>query len=148
MAIAPFDEHGFLPAAVHDCTLDEIKGRFGSFQLSDRRPALFEKLLEFIAEVKSATIAHFLLIDGSFATGKPDPNDIDLVLVLPVEHDLTGDLSVAEYNVLSKRRVQRRYGFDIVAVRSETVEYDEAVAFFMQVRHILALRKGILRSRL
>jgi hypothetical protein len=54
----------------------------------------------------------------------------------------------AQYTLISKRSVQRRYGFDIVAVRANSVEYDEAVAFFQQVRHQPALRKGILRLNL
>jgi hypothetical protein len=33
----------------------------------------------------------------------------------------------------------------MVVVREQTVEYDEAVAFFQQVRRQPALRKGILK---
>lgn len=148
MAIPLLDEHGFLPVGVHDCTWEEIKSRFGSFQVSDCRPKLLQKLQALVADVRSARIARWLLVDGSFATAKPDPNDIDLVLVLPFAHDLMADLSPAQYNLVSKRRVQRRFGFDIVAVRESTVEYDEAVAFFEQVRHEPALRKGIFRLSL
>lgn len=148
MPIPLLDRHGFLPAGVHDCTLDELKGRFGSFQISDQRPKLFQKFLALVAEAQAARFARCLLIDGSFVTAKPDPNDIDLVLVLPFAHDLIADLSPAQYNLVSKRRVQKRFGFDIVAVRENTVEYDEAVAFFEQVRHEPALHKGILRLSL
>ena len=85
------------------------------------------------------------MIDGSFVTGKPEPNDINLVLVLPFAHDVAADLSPAQYNLVSKRRVQSRFGFDIVVVREDTGELDEAVAFFQQVRYRPDLRKGILR---
>jgi hypothetical protein len=57
-------------------------------------------------------------------------------------------LSPAAYNVISKRRVQRRFGFDMVAVREGRTEVDDAVAFFQQVRQQPALRKGLLRVRL
>jgi hypothetical protein len=145
MPIPAFDEHGFLPLGVYDCTLAEIKARFGSFQATDQRPTLFQKLQALIAEARAAGFVRSLLIDGSFVTATPNPNDIDLVLVLPLGHDLTADLSPAQYNLVSKRRVQKRYGFDIVAVRESTLEFNEAVAFFQQVRHQPALRKGILR---
>jgi len=49
---------------------------------------------------------------------------------------------------VSSRSVRRRYGFDIVVVREYTVEYEEAVAFFQQVRGQPALRKGILKLTL
>jgi len=42
MPIPALNEHGLLPAGIHDCTLDELKSRFGSFQISDRRNQLFE----------------------------------------------------------------------------------------------------------
>jgi hypothetical protein len=145
MPIPPLDAHGLLPVGVHDCTLEEVKARFGAFQHSDQRPQLFQKLQALVAEASAAGFARSLLIDGSFATTKPNPNDIDLALVLPRTHDVRVDLPPAQYNLVSRRRVQKRYGFDIVAVRENTSEFDEAVAFFQQVRHQPDLRKGILR---
>ena len=148
MPIPPFDKSGLLPAGLHDCTLNEIRERFGAFQINDQRPELFQKFLAFAAEVKGAQFVRCLLVDGSFVTAKACPNDIDLVIVLPFTHDLKSDLSPAQYNLVAKRSVQRRYGFDIVAVRENTVEYDEAAAFFQQVRGQPALRKGLLRLAL
>jgi len=148
MPIPAVDEHGLLPMGVHDCTLEEMRLRFGSFQTTDRRPNLFQKLCALVAEAQAARFARCLLIDGSFVTANPDPNDIDLVLVLPRPHDLEADLSPAQYHLVSKRSVQRRYNFDIVAVRENTLEYDEAVAFFQQVRGQPTLRKGLLRLAL
>ena len=148
MPIPPLDEHGLLPAGVHDCTLEEIRARFGSFQGTDRRTRLFQKLQELVAEARAVKFCRSLLVDGSFVTAKLDPNDIDLVLVLPLDHDIKADLTPAAYALVSKKRVQKRYGFDIVSVREQTLEYDEAVAFFHQVRGKRALRKGILRLQL
>ena len=148
MPIPAFDNHGFLPDGIHDCDLREIKARFGLFQFSDRRPILFSKLESFIAEAKRAQLGRWVLIDGSFATSQPQPNDIDIVLTVSFAHDFSADLSPAHYNLVSKRRVQRRHGFDIVVVREETSEYDEAIAFFAQVRRAPELRKGILRLTL
>jgi len=43
-----------------------------------------------VAEAQAARFARCLLVDGSFVTIKPDPNDIDLVLVLPFFEQVRG----------------------------------------------------------
>ena len=48
-----------------------------------------------------------LVINGSFVTAKPHPNDIDLIVVLPAGHDFRADLGVSEYNVVDRSRVRR-----------------------------------------
>ena len=148
MAIPSLDSEGFLPVGVHDCTWDDVKARFGTFQHSDRRPSLWGRLQSLVKEVRAAEFGLWLLIDGSFVTAKTEPNDIDLVLVLPTAFDLRSDLPPAQYNLVSKRRVRERFGFDIITVREKTLEYEEAVAFFQQVRGERSLRKGILRIAL
>jgi hypothetical protein len=148
MSIPSLDSDGFLPVGVHDCTFDEIKTRFGVFQGNERRPALTRKLESFIAECRAAGFVRFLLVDGSFVTASTLPNDIDLVLVLTLAHDLRADLPPKDYNLVSKKNVRKRFGFDIIAVREDTREYDEAVAFFQQIRGRRNLEKGILRLRI
>jgi hypothetical protein len=143
--IPALDENGYLPVGVHECTLRDIKERFGSFRSSDKRPALFKKLEEFVAEVRAAQFAVAILVNGSFTTARAEPNDIDVVLVLAKGHDVTANLPPRQYNLVSRSRVQRRFGFDILAVRDGTPELEEAVAFFMQVRGAPAARKGMLR---
>src|SRR5579862_4807221 len=145
MPIPAFDKDGFLPQGVHDCTFDEVKARFGAFQGSDRRPQLFQKLENLLRECRAAQLGQWLLVDGSFVTAKTDPNDIDLVLVLFRHFDVMADLPPLQYNLISKRAVQKRFGFDMIAVREESVEYAEAVNFFAQVRGAPTARKGILR---
>jgi hypothetical protein len=81
-------------------------------------------------------------------TAKPLPGDIDLVVVLVADHDFSADLSPRAYNVVSKKHVQKRFGFDIVTVREGTSEFEDAVAFFEQVRGDAVARKGLLRIRL
>src|SRR5438105_4983151 len=105
MPIPPLDEHGLLPTGIHDCTLDELRVRFGSFQDSDRRPQLFQKLQTLVAEARTAGFLRGLLIDGSFVTAKSNPNDIDLVIILPLAHDVGADLRPAQYALVSKKRV-------------------------------------------
>ena len=88
------------------------------------------------------------MIDGSFVTAEPEPNDIDLIVIIQGDYDFAVDLLPSQYNVVSKTRVRKRFGFDLVAVRENTAELDDAVAFFQQVRGRPGLRKGILKLTL
>jgi hypothetical protein len=100
MPIPPLDDEGFLPPGIHDCTLEEVGERFGTLRGSERRGRLFARLQDYVRDLRRTGLAIALLIDGSFVTGRPDPNDIDLVLVLKRYHDFTVDLRPFEYNTV------------------------------------------------
>ncbi len=97
MPIPSLNVDGLLPGGIFDCTLDEVRRRFGVFQESDRRPRLFARLEELLVAMRQSGIFEAILLDGSFVTGKPAPNDIDLIAVLPREHDFEAELSVSRY---------------------------------------------------
>jgi hypothetical protein len=65
MPIPPLDSRGFLPPGIHQCSLIEMKGRFGRFQKSDKRSYLFVRLESFSAEAKRAGIVSSIIVDGS-----------------------------------------------------------------------------------
>jgi hypothetical protein len=92
MPIPTLNPDGLLPVGIQDCTLDELKTGFGSFQGNDQRQLLFARLEGFLAEVRAAILVRSILVDGSFVTSKPDPNDIDLILIVASDHDFSGDL--------------------------------------------------------
>jgi hypothetical protein len=148
MAIPTFNEHGWLPEGIHDCRLEEVAERFATFQSSERRPQLWEKFVEFMSEAKACGLVEAVLVDGSFVTAKSDPNDIDLVLVVGASHDFAADLPPTHYGVLAQRRVRRRFGFDIVVVKTGTENLEQAAAFFQQVKQQPDVNKGILRISL
>ena len=85
MSIPALNQDGLLPEGIHDCTLEEIKARFGSFQATDQRPRLLARLESFLAEVRAAGLVRSVLVDGSFVTSKADPHDIDLVVVVAAD---------------------------------------------------------------
>ena len=80
--IPAFNDYGCLPDGIYDCTMDEAAERFGVFQGTDRRPQLWAGFTEFVREVKACGLVEAVIVDGSFVTSKPDPNDIDLLLVV------------------------------------------------------------------
>jgi hypothetical protein len=145
MPIPLFNDHGWLPDGVHDCTLDEAAARFGVFRGSDRRPLLWARFAEFMREARACRLAEAVLVDGSFVTAKPAPNDIDVVIVLAATHDLSADLPPAQYNLLAQHRVRKRFGLDLIVARGESEGLEQAVAFFQQVRQQPGAKKGLLR---
>lgn len=147
MPIPPLNEDGLLPPGIHDCSLRELGERFGTFHSTDRRPRLYEKLQEYLIQVRSTGLVVAIIVNGSFVTSKPDPGDIDLILVLSSNQAPRADLPPMVYNVVSERLVRRRYGFDVLVAREDAREYGRYVEFFQQVRGQPHLRKGVLRIR-
>lgn len=145
MPVPSLNEQGLLPSGIHDCSLDELQIRFGSFQETDRRILLFQKLVLLLQEVRASGIIEAVIVDGSFVTSKSSPGDIDLLLILPADCDERVELSFFQYNVIAKKRLKKRYGFDVFSVISGTTEYTNAVTFFGQVRDQAELCKGMLR---
>lgn len=125
---------GVLPQGVHGCTIEECEQAFGKFSRSDRRPRLTEALRRYARDAHASGIAAAVLIDGSYVTGKAEPNDVDIILVLRSNFDLGAELRPMEYNILSKRAVKRRYGFDVLPAIEGTEVYEEYLRLFSQVR--------------
>lgn len=143
--IPAFNDYGCLPEGIYDCTMDEAAQRFGVFQSSDRRPQLWDKFIEFMREAESCGLIDAVLLNGSFVTAENEPNDIDLVVIISSGHDFSAEFQPSEYNVLSKREVHRRFGFDLLVARSGSEEYRRYLEFFQQVRLEPGRKKGILR---
>jgi hypothetical protein len=152
--LPPLTEHRFLPPGVHDASLAEVEALFGAFQRTERRRRLFAKLREYVDEVGRATRAARVVVDGSFVMAAVDePDDIDIILVLPEDWDMSSELRPFEYNLISRRRTRRLYGFDVFAVRAASPEETNILEFFQQVGPKwrapfslpAGLRKGIIR---
>jgi hypothetical protein len=117
MPIPDLDENGLLPPGVFECNLSDVRKRFGAFQASDRRPRLFARLEDLVFEMGQSGLFESIVIDGSFTTGKNAPNDIDLVAIMPQEHDFERELSATEYAMVSRSLLRRRFGFDVVLAK-------------------------------
>ncbi|MEO7730958.1 MAG: hypothetical protein ABIY55_08315 [Kofleriaceae bacterium] len=79
MSIPALTSDGLLPEGIHAAALPEIEERFGS--QNARRVELFGKLTSFSTLARSFQLFSTMIVDGSFVTDKPDPGDIDVVLV-------------------------------------------------------------------
>ena len=143
--IPPLTEDGLLPSGVHTTTFVELKSRFGRFETSDRRTKLCLKLGQFIDEARRSGVVQFLIVDGSFVTAKEMPEDIDVIVVVPTQHDFSSPLPPDAYNVLSGKRVRARFGFDAFVAPDTGRAFQSWIEFFTQVKGRPELRKGILK---
>jgi Family of unknown function (DUF6932) len=148
MPIPALNAHGFLPEGLFDCTLPELRTRFGAFRGSDQRVRLFARLEELALAMQSSGLFEKLIVDGSFVTAKAVPNDIDIVAVLKSGHDFERDLPMSEYALVSRMLLRRRFGFDVIIAEPDSVLYRTYIEFFSRVRELPDVRKGLLRLRL
>lgn len=142
MSLPELNENGCLPSGIHDASLDELRERFGE---TSRRRALLKNLDQYLNELRKWPVAQAVIVDGSFVTEVEEPNDIDLVLILRDDYDLSRSVSPFEYNLRSRRRVQKIFGLDLFVVRPNSVDYDRFVDFFSQIRNQPGQTKGLVR---
>lgn len=86
MALPPLNDDGDLPPGVYRATLSEVIVRFGHG--TTRRAAVADRL-DRIYKLAASTgcLARFVVF-GSFVTSKPEPNDVDIVLIMEDEFDV------------------------------------------------------------
>jgi hypothetical protein len=87
-----FNEQGYLPPGIHPCTVAELAARFGSG--SPERVVETQELLGFIDWARQAGVQR-LIVNGSYATDTPAPQDVDLVILpgpdYPSDQPFAGD---------------------------------------------------------
>ena len=80
MLLPAFDDRGDLPVGVHQATLAEVIARFSHGTL--QREIVTARLVQ-IYELARATekLLRFVIF-GSYVTAKPEPHDVDIILVM------------------------------------------------------------------
>lgn len=92
MALPPLTESGELPVGVHAAPLTEVLDRFGTG--SAQRKAVALRLERIYSVARASRHLARLIVFGSFVTAKPDPNDVDVFLLMDDAFDagqLTGE---------------------------------------------------------
>jgi hypothetical protein len=80
MALPELTDFGELPLGVHEAPLQEVLGRFATGHA--QRIAVGERLQRiYQIAISTGYLARFVVF-GSFVTDKPQPNDIDVFLVM------------------------------------------------------------------
>ena len=75
-----FNEHGNLPPGIYRASLFEIEERFG--RETEVRRVQTESLRWLVDLARRAGVQR-IVIDGSFVSTTPEPNDVDCVLLTP-----------------------------------------------------------------
>lgn len=80
-----FDENGFLtPAEAIPVTLELLENELVLAIGTETRRRLYEKLLKYLGDLKTLVGEEITVwINGSYATKKPNPADIDIVVFVP-----------------------------------------------------------------
>lgn len=136
--IPPFRDDGYLPDGLHLADEAEVIFRFGTATNQRRRLAL--RVRRWI-ELARGVSARRLLVDGSFVTAKPEPNDVDAVVWLAddfVDRVPRGDVEAAELEMmLLTRRPEEIFAAE------DRHDWDDWIEFFSRTREADGRRKGL-----
>jgi predicted nucleotidyltransferase len=148
MPIPDLLPNGLLPEGVHDATSADVRERFGRFRETAKRVELQTVLDAFLAEAQASGLVEAIIVNGSYTTGKAQPEDIDIIVVLRQGVDLAAELRPDQYNVVSANRVKKRYPFDVRVATSAPETLRPLVDFFAEVKQQPGLRKGMVKVTL
>ena len=114
MPLPEFDGRGDLPVGVHPASLEEVYARFG--QGTSQRQFVTSRLAHIYQLARQTGKLERFIIFGSYVTSKPDPNDVDILLVM--RDDFTAqDYDADAFPVFDHLRAQRELGASIFAIR-------------------------------
>jgi hypothetical protein len=110
MALPEFNDQGDLPAGLHRATLAEVVARFGA-RTEARRQAT--AVLRRVQQAAAATgkLERFVVF-GSYVTAKPEPHDVDVVLVMKDDFSLAACDEAARV-LFDHQRAQAEVGASI-----------------------------------
>ncbi len=109
-----FTDSGDLPVGVHQARLPDVVFRFGS---SPARRRILGRRLERIRQIALDT-KHLLrfVVFGSFVTSKPEPNDVDVFMVMDDNFDM-GELTGEAALLFDHLTAQFHFGCSVFWVR-------------------------------
>lgn len=142
MPIPPLNSDGYLPPGIVDCTLEEINQSFGT---NERRKELIGKLCQYIQKIQEIGLSGLMIINGSFATSKEEPGDIDAILVLGEEYSISKPLTSSEKLFTAWGRVKENFEMDLIVVFPDGGSQEGWVNLFSGVKENSSIQKGLLR---
>lgn len=114
MSLPNLNREGELPEGMHKTTINEVVSQFGSG--TSQREIVTERLQRIYQLAKgTGSLQHFLIF-GSYITAKPEPNDIDVVLVFDDDFN-TAACSEEVKKLLSNQHAATEFGASIFWIR-------------------------------
>jgi hypothetical protein len=115
MSIFPdFNEQGDLPIGIHQATLQEVIDHFGI--VTFQRQRLSKRLVRIFNFARGTGHLYKFIIFGSFVSTKPNPNDIDVFMLMEdgfAVDELPGELKV----IFDHEQAQNYEGASIFWIR-------------------------------
>lgn len=145
MALPNLNEAGELPIGIHQATIDEVIAQFGSGTL--QREAVTARLQRIYQIAKDTGNLQQLIIFGSYITGKPEPNDVDVVIIFNDDFDLTV-CSEEVKRLLNHQQAENEFGASIFSIRPSLLlleTLDEFIESWQIKRD--GTRRGIIEVR-
>jgi hypothetical protein len=142
-AIPPFRADGYLPEGLYSASEAEVTFRFGASTPRRRRLALrLRRWIELVREIGCKR----LLVDGSFVTAKLEPNDIDVVVLLPPDFEVQIEQGI-EASLELERMLLSRHPEEMFAAEDED-DWNDWFEFFSRTREADGRRKGLVEIEL
>lgn len=139
--IPDFYDGDNLPPGRHECTLDEVRERFGT---GEKRQDLFSKLSALVRRARDCGFRAVVLF-GSFVSSKLEPGDVDLFWVTNADID-TDQLSQACRQVIDSMLIKQQVGFDVFWCPEDTSAVDRMTELWCEDRQ--RRRRGLLMVNL
>ena len=118
MPLPDFNSLGDLPEGVHRTTFDEVLARFSKDTL--QRQLVTARLGRVYDLARKTGKLERFVIFGSYITAKPDPNDVDIILVMRDDfHD--EDQTDETSPVFNHLRAQGELGASVFWTRADTI---------------------------
>jgi hypothetical protein len=136
--IPDFRDDGCLPDGVHFATEAEVTFRFGTG--CRRRRRLVLRLRRWL-ELSRLTNARRFVVDGSFVTAKPEPNDVDTVVLLA--EDFQDQIASGSEAAMELEEMLLSGHPEEIFAAEDTHDWVDWVEFFSRTREAGGKRKGL-----
>lgn len=141
--IPEFDDTGLLPPGLYDTSLVEIQTVSGWNQ---HRQQLFVGLSRLVSIWNRSGFLDEIYVDGSFVTNKPEPGDVDIILVPNPDAMFSQEfVTLIQSHSIDREYTRREFGCEAFVVGG-TANLEGWLQFFGHDR--LGRPRGLLRVEL
>lgn len=140
MPLPTFNDEGDLPEGVYRARLGEVLARFSSG--TAKRQAVATRLTRIYHLVEATDKLERMVIFGSFITTKPEPNDVDIVLIMQDDFNL-GGCDEETGKLFDHREAQVEFGASIFWIRPSMLLLENVEQF---IEHWQIKRDGTRRG--
>jgi len=114
MSLPEFDINGDLPVGVHCASLPDVLTRFGHG--TPQRKLVSAQLTRIYKLAKATGKLQRFIIFGSYITVEPNPNDVDIILIMRDDFRQQGCPEEAK-PLFDHRLAQKEFGASVFAIR-------------------------------